>query len=90
MSYQITWSEGTKEKLQTALRNIKPGNNREWFIDRVTDYVTQEIALYPQDAAAEPGQCVTGEVCFGAVHVLYEIWMDRGLAIIKEIKSDQK
>ncbi len=55
MSYEVTWSPGTKELLQTAFPSMRPADRREWFVRKVTDHVTQEIAVYPQDASAQPG-----------------------------------
>jgi hypothetical protein len=86
MSYAVTWSEGTKERLRTGLPNVKPPDRREWFLDRVTEHVEHEIAAYPQDASAQPGQRVSGELRVAGFCVGYEIHMDTHTAIITEVK----
>jgi hypothetical protein len=55
MSYQITWSEGTKEQLRTGVVFLNAGDRREWLIDRIVEHVEKEIAAYPQDAAHSRG-----------------------------------
>ena len=86
MSYEVTWSEGTKERLRTALPSFKPSDKREWLIDKMTEHIEKEIAAYPQDASAQPGQCVTGEHRVAGFWVCYEIHMDTGRAVITEVK----
>jgi hypothetical protein len=83
MSYQITWSEGTKERLRSGVR-------REWLIDRIVEHVEKEIASYPQDATAQPGQRVSGELHVANCDVCYEIQMDTHIAIITGVESHAK
>jgi hypothetical protein len=90
MSYEVTWSPGTKELLQTAFPSMKPADKREWFVQKVADHITQEIALYPQDASAQPGQRVRGELHVAAFCIRYEIQMDTGVAIVTEVIPDEK
>ena len=90
MSYELTWLEGTKESLRMALPKMKPAARRAWLIEQVIDYVAREIALYPQDAAAQPGQRVTGELHVAAFRVRYEIHLDTGVAFVTEVKPDER
>jgi hypothetical protein len=90
MSYEVTWLPGTKELLQTAFPSMRPADRREWFVRNVTDHVTQEIAAYPQDASAQPGQRVGGELHVAAFRIRYEIQMDTGVAIVTEVIPDEK
>jgi hypothetical protein len=90
MSYQITWSEGTKERLRTGLRIVNAGDRREWLVDRVVEYVEKEIAAYPQDAAAQPGQRVTGELHVSNCDVRYELYMDTHIAVVTGVESHAK
>jgi hypothetical protein len=87
MSYKITWSEGTKERLRSGLFFLNPGDQREWLIDRIIEHVEKEITAYPQDATAQPGQRVTGELHVANCDVRYEIHMDTHVAVITGVES---
>ncbi len=69
---------------------MKPPEERKRFIEKVTDHITHEIAAYPQDAGAQPGQRVRSELHVAAFRIRYEIQMDTGIAIITEVIPDQK
>ena len=86
VSYEVAWSEGTKERLRTAFPGVKPSDRREWLIDKVTEHVEQEIAAYPQDARAQPRQRVAGELRVAGFCVGYELYMDTGASVITEVK----
>lgn len=88
MSYQVTWTEGTKEILRTAFPKMEKTDRREWLIEKITDHVAREIALYPMDSSAQPGQRATGELRVGTFRVSYEIRMDAGVAIVTGVESD--
>lgn len=90
MSYQITWSEGTNERLRAGLVFLNPSDRREWLIDRIVEHVEKKIAAYPQDAAAKPKQFVTGELHVGKCSVRYEIHMDTHEAVITGIEPYTK
>jgi len=90
MSYQITWSEGTKERLRAGLVFLNPADRREWLIDRIVEHVEKEIATYPQDATAQPGQRVTGELHVANCDVRYEIHMDTHIAVVTGVESHAK
>ena len=60
--------------------------NRDWLTERVTEHVEQHVALYPQDASGQPGQCVTGEYIVIGRKVRYEIHMDTGEAVITTVE----
>lgn len=91
MSYQIKWSEGTQERLRSNLLVPNLGGRRESFIDRIiVEHVEKEIASYPQDATARPGQRVSGELHVAGCHVRYEIQMDTHIAIITGVEPHAK
>jgi hypothetical protein len=87
MSYAVTWTEGTKERLRTALPKVKPTDRREWLLGKVTEHVQREIATYPQDGRSQPGQRVAGKLHVAGFCVSYEIHMDAHSAIVTEVKS---
>ena len=69
---------------------MKPSERREWFIQKITEHITQEIALYPQDASAQFGQRVTGESHVATFRIRYEIRVHTGIAIVTEVIPDEK
>ena len=69
---------------------LNPADRREWLIDRIVEHVEKEIATYPQDATAQPGQRVTGELHVGNCDVRSEIHMDPHLAVVTGVESHAK
>ena len=90
MSYQITWAEGTKERLRAGLFFLNPGDRREWLVDRIVEHVEKEITAYPQGATAQPGQPVTGELHVANCDVCYEIHLDTHIAMVTGVESHAK
>src|SRR5688500_6533522 len=87
MSYQITWAEDTKERLRTGIVFLNAGDRRGWLIDRIVEHVEKELAAYPQDSAAPPGQRITGELHVVNCDVRYELHTDTHTALITGVEA---
>jgi len=72
------------------LEFLKPSDRREWLIDKMVEQVEKEIAAYPQDATAQPGQHVTGELDVGNCCVRYEIHMGTDTAVTTGVEVGEK
>jgi hypothetical protein len=90
MSYRVTWSDGTKDKLRAAVMAMKKSENSDRLVDTLTEHIEQHVGLYPQDANARPGQCVTGKYLVFGCNVHYMIHMDTGDAVITAVEPQEK
>ena len=86
MSYEVIWSDAAKQKMDASFQRERSPDRRAWIIEMVRDIITRDIAEYPRNGAARPGEHATGVVRVGGFRVHYDIELDREVALITDIE----
>ena len=74
MAWEITWTEGTREPVETGARKVFPSFHSTQDIGRLAvEKVEEEIRLHPEPAPGLPQFSSEEVFSFGRIQVLYHI-----------------